>query len=287
MPVSHGFTVTKNLTGTPAYNSWSEFQHDSTLLSQSDLVHAIAEHIMDNWFGGTPATLKAWQDKLSGTPHADAAIQQHLSDIVQSNLRLPGDPPILVKKGPRKGLENLDHLEGLVAEHLWHMCAAESALGAAPRFLGDLGFRVHDKGPDGFVIVDSAGRLEYRLWEVKKNSTSLPATATVTGAAQQLHLRATDYLQEIAQLNRHNADPQLKSLFQQLVYFWGQQSPEANAGIAVVTTRPSGATTPFTHFGSTYLSGFKGTNPMQGLLVNMNDLSRLATDVRQEIWNGL
>lgn len=287
MPIKHGFHITNHSSGSPAYNTWSEFQHQNALLSYNDLVHAIADHIMDNWFGGTPSALMAWRNQVNGVPHADPFTQKLLSDIIHSNLRLPGDRPVLVKTGPRKGQENLDHLEGLVAEHLWHMCAAESALGAPPRFLGDLGFRVHDKGPDGFIIVDAAGRLEFRLWEVKKNSTALSSAATVTGAAAQLERRATDYLQEIAQLNRHNPDLALKTLFERLVYHWGQQSAEANAGIAVVTTRPSGTSRPFTTFGSTYLSGFKGRNPMQGLLVNMNNLTGLAIDVRQVIWNGL
>lgn len=287
MPISHGFTQTHRSTGTPSHNVWSEFQHDPALLSRADLSLAVATYIMDNWFGGMPDYFAAWQAKVRGHTHTDAHIQQHLNDMIQSNLRLPTDPPLLIVKGPLAGQENLDHLEGLVAEHLWHMCASEAALCPAPRFLGDLGFRVHDKGPDGFVIVDAQGTLEFRLWEIKKNSTPQSARSTVDGAADQLQRRAPDYLQEIAALNRHHPDATLTPVFQNLVRHWSQQSPAANVGIAVVTSRPAGTAVPFANFGSLYLSGFKGSTPMQGLLMNMNDLRTFALEVRQVIWNGL
>lgn len=288
MLITPGFTQgTKTATGTPPHNVWMIFEHDVTLLTQADLAMAIADHMMDNWFGGTPDYLTAWRAKLQGTPHADLHIQQHLSDVVQSNLRLPGDPPVLLTAGALEGDEDLTHLEGAVGEHLWHMCAAEATLSPAPHYQSDLGYRSHDKGPDGFIIVTRNGQLEFHLWEVKKNSTPNSAKSTVDGAGHQLQLRAPDYLQEIAALNRFHPDLRLKPVFQNLPRYWSQRTPQANVGVAVVTSRPPGASAPFADLGSAYLSGFHSHQGVQGLLVNTHDLRTLATAVRQVIWNGL
>lgn len=288
MPIRPGFKNLSNSTsGSPPHNLVVVFEHDTAALSHVTLAAAVADHMMDNWFGGTPDCLAAWRAKLQGTPHTDPFIQQQLSDVVGSNLRLPTDPYLKIKKGKLKGQENLEHLEGAVGEHLWHMITAEGALSPQPEYQFDLGYRSHDKGPDGFIIVKQNGKLEFHLWEIKKNSTGGSSKSTVDGAAAQLDRRAPDYLQEIAAINRNHPDPALHPIFQNLPRHWAQRDPEANVGVAVVTSRPPRSSTPFADVGLTSLLRFPRHQAVQGVLMNTHDLRTLALAVRQVIWNGL
>ena len=179
------------------------------------LAESIAEHMMLTLFGGTPVIIDAWRAKrLHGTPHPTAGITAQLEDILGRQIGLPAGPPRALNpsRGRYAGLEKLDHLEGFVAEHLWHLATHHQVHSASHVRLHGVSFRVTDSGADGFVIYEPVpGAYMYRLWEIKKNSSGTNPRPTAVKACDQLTNNATYYLQEISKVGEHEADVRVKA----------------------------------------------------------------------------
>jgi len=291
MPVRRAFVITPQTTGSPVVNSWKTLTLDPVRVPRLELAESIAEHMMRTLFGGTPVIVTAWQNKrLHGIPHPDQVITDQLEDILERQIGLPGRPPRSVNpnNGRYAGLEKLDHLEGFVAEHLWHLATDHHVYGGPYHRVHPISFRVTDSGADGFVIFEpTPGQLHYRLWEIKKNSTGRNPRPTAVDACEQLTKNATYYLQEISKVGEHESSPALKTFYSQIVFHWRQQQPEANAGVALVVDQGRAGGNPFDILGSSHLAALAGQDRLHGLQIEVQDVRALAEDVRRVMWNGL
>ncbi|AXH00911.1 hypothetical protein DVJ83_17530 (plasmid) [Deinococcus wulumuqiensis] len=291
MPVRRAFRITPSFTGHPvAVNSWKTLTLDQAVVPRVELAESVAEHMMATLFGGTPAIIIAWRNKrLHGTAHPDPAITAQLADIVSRQIRLPAQPiKALNPNGRYRGQEKLDHLEGFVAEHLWHLATHYHVHSDPHVHLLPVSFRVTDSGSDGFAIYEpSAGQYQYRLWEIKKNSTGRDPRPTAVKACDQLTSNATYYLQEISKRGEHEPDPDLKAFYSEIVFHWRGNTGEANAGVALVVDQGTVGRNPFNMLGTTSLQGLAGADRLHGLLVEVDDVRAFAEEVRQVIWSGL
>lgn len=291
MPVRRAFRIISSSTGHPvAVNSWKTLTLAPAVVPRVELAASIAEHMMATLFGGTPEIIEAWRNKrLHGTPHPNPAITAQLEDIVSRQIRLPTQPiHTLNPNGRYGGQEKLDHLEGFVAEHLWHLATQHNVHSAPHVHLLPVSFRVTDSGSDGFAIYEpQPSQYQYRLWEIKKNSTGRNPRPTAVKACEQLTSNATYYLQEISKRGEHEPDPGLKAFYSKIVFHWRGNTDEANAGVALVVDRGVMGRNPFDMLGTTALPGLAGEDRLHGLLVEVEDVRAFAEEVRQVIWSGL
>ena len=292
MPVRRAFDITSQTTVTPiVVNSWQTLTLNPIRVPCLELAESIAEHMMLTLFGGTPVIMTAWKDKrLRGIPHPDQAITDQLEDILERQIGLPGRTPRAINpnQGRYAGQEKLDHLEGFVAEHLWHLATTHQIYGGPYHRVNPISFRVTDSGADGFVIFEpTPGQYHYRLWEIKKNSTGRNPRPTAVDACVQLAKNATYYLQELSKVGEHESDATLKTFYSNIVFHWRRQHPEANAGVALVVDQGRAGRNPFDMLGSVHLTALAGQDRLHGLQIEVQDVRKLAEDVRTVIWSGL
>ncbi|MFC3833007.1 MULTISPECIES: hypothetical protein [Deinococcus] len=285
------FHITPQTTGLPAVNSWKTLTLDPATVPRPVLAESIAEHMMLTLFGGTPVIIDAWRAKrLHGTPHPTAGITAQLEDILGRPIGLPAGPPRALNpnRGRYAGLEKLDHLEGFVAEHLWHLATHHQVHSAPHVRLHGVSFRVTDSGADGFVIYEPVpGAYTYRLWEIKKNSSGTNPRPTAVKACDQLTNNATYYLQEISKVGEHEADMNVKAFYSNIVFHWRGATPEANAGVALIVDQGAPGANPFDMLGTSALTGLAGADRLHGLQIEVLEVRRFAEEVRQVLWNGL
>lgn len=282
MPIYHAFCIslpnkTKNNKG-KVINSWKRLTLDK--VSWDDLAKLVAQHIMKTLFGGNQKILDAWENKCTHNhSHSEQNITDQLNDVLSRQIGIPSDQEIEKKS---------NSLEGFVAEHLWHLTTLHHIYDIPHVYLHDIDFRVTSPGADGFVIYkNTEGGYYYRLWEVKKNNRDEDHTGTSKDACEQLDYQATCYLQEISKLGEHHSNTSLKDFYSEIMFHWRNASPEANAGIALIFKKQPPQAKPFNILGSEYLSKLAGEHRLNGLLIELGDVSEFAKKVRQEIWNGL
>ena len=176
---------------------------------------------------------------------------------------------------------NQDHLEGLVAEHLWHMAQTFLPADVPIVYLSRPKFDPTAPGADGLVVFGSTA-LRFRLWEIKKAGAQL--ASTISKAYRQLSTEGDVYLAQLTGIAQEQGRPELLPFFSQLVDLWLDGSPEAAAGVAVAISAA-----PTNCFGTmpTRLGNLGGAVPHRGLVVAIDDYPEFCRTVRTTLWLGL
>jgi hypothetical protein len=181
-----------------------------------------------------------------------------------------------------------DHLEGHVAELLWHLLTQEAVReGLKLRNAEGPSFSVTETGGDGLAIWQSAdGDLMFRLWEIKKDTSAGHLSRTISRACRQLNRRSEEYLAKYASVGSRQYEGRLGSFYGRLLDLWVDDSPVAGAGVSVATSR---AKAPVRRSFGTLVSTFPekaGDGRLEGLIVAIADFRDFAALVRSYVWIG-
>jgi hypothetical protein len=183
---------------------------------------------------------------------------------------------------------NTDHIEGFVAEHLWHALVADDATAEGVVHLEPPSFRPTSPGGDGLVIhAFTDGGFSFRLWELKKCTGQQGVSGTISAAYTQLETSAARYLAEYTAVGQRLNNPELAQFFSQIVELWLRFDARASAGIAVHTSvinLPSGQC--FSTFGTRFPQ-FTDPVRLRGIVTAVEDFSFFAERVRDAIWAGV
>ncbi len=274
VPTAFASTTTNKRT-----HRWSRHTHDLSACATEQLAAWVAEAIMACQCRGCPQHLVAWQSRAAGAPPHRAAVGEALRAFVQPILGLPDGSATVTP----------DHLEGLVAEHLWHGLVEACPGGEPVVFVEPPSFSVTSPGGDGLVIHRLAdGSLRFRVWEVKKATGGSPVSATVTEAYGQLKARAAIYLAQYSATGEgRHAGAEFADFYGSLVDLWLGAEPGAAAGVSVTTSTSQVPATCFTTLGTTQFGQFAAPNRLRGMLTALEDFPAFARLVREKVWSGL
>lgn len=235
----------------------------------------LAVHIAAIRCGNTPQYFNAWITRwLGGPPHDDA-----LRECLEAFL---GSESIGTSGAPASS----DHLEGFVAEHIWHALTLEGATGfVGPLRVDGPDWSVTDSGGDGLSIHRVSGDLVFRLWESKAHATDGEVRDVVNGACRQLTSRALRYLARFSLVGQALDDAELRLFYGMLVEHWRSSSDKAGSGVSVTTTGTAVLADSFANFHNYW--DFAQAEQRQGLLIVIDDYASFAKDVREQLWKGL
>lgn len=233
---------------------------------QEPLATLLAASIVEHRLEGAPQHIASWLRVHNGggayEATAAAALRAFLAPFA------PGT--------------NEDHLQGTVAEYLWHaVSVADDSEGPLLRIIGpklDPG----STGGDG-LTVRGRGDPSFTLWEIKKHIGS-SLSDVIARAGSQLADNAPRYLTQYASYAQLTNDPELARRFATIVEAWIEGLAHVRAGVAVTTHTSrdrcfQGLRRQFEHL--------TGTDPCSGLLVVLDDLPRFARRVAEVLWIGL
>jgi hypothetical protein len=230
----------------------------------------LANHVAGLRLGATPHYLDAWQACSEGTRAYTARERAYIRAALRPGLGTPDDPT------------SEDHLQGLIAEHLWHLLQTEGPPDAPVQHLTVPKFHPTGPGPDGLVVFGDP-ELAFRLWEVKK-STGTSISSTVSSAYRQVNASGLEYLAQLTGIGQEVPNEALKAVFAQLPDLWLDGSDRANVGILIAASvRP---TTCFTTLASS-ISNLRGPNAHRGVVISAGDFQGLALAVRTRLWAHL
>ena len=234
----------------------------------------IASHIAWHRCDGAPQYFEAWNQRYHGGPlHSDELLDLLVAFLASESIGTRTDPAPDV------------HLEGFVAEHIWHLLTLEDALavGELVRIDGP-DWSVTDGGGDGLAVhrVDSA--LVFRLWESKAHTGDGTVREVVNGACRQLDSRALRYLARFSKIGQRLADEELKRFYGSLPQLWWEGSRAAGGGVSV-STKSVAVADCFDNL-HTYWP-FSSNDQRLGLVVVIDDYAAFAKLVREHLWKGL
>jgi hypothetical protein len=234
----------------------------------------VATHIARVRCGGAPQYFDAWLARHGGGP-------PHPPDLLECLVAMVGSESIGL---PPDGASDL-HVEGFVAEHIWHLLTVENALtfGVPVRVDGP-DWSVTDAGGDGLAIYRSNGTLVFRLWESKAHTAEGTVREVVNGACRQVDSNALRYLARFSKVGQGLGDPELQQFYGRLLELWRAAGREAGGGISVATASDATADC-FGNYPNYWAFGHD--DQRQGLVVTIEDYAAFAKQVRQELWNGL
>jgi hypothetical protein len=242
--------------------------------SRSSAALLVATHIARHRCGGAAQYFDAWLARHGGgSPHPPDLRDCLMALIASDSI---GPPP----NGGRD-----EHLEGFVAEHVWHLLTMENALtfGDPVRVDGP-DWSVTDSGGDGLAIYRSNGILVFRLWESKAHTGDGAVRDVVNGACRQVDSKALSYLARFSKVGQNLSDPELQQFYGRLLEMWRAAAREAGGGISVATASDSIGDC-FGNYPNYW--AFTNDDQRQGLVVTIEDYLAFAKQVRQELWNGL
>jgi hypothetical protein len=234
----------------------------------------VATHIARERCGGAPQYFDAWLARHGGGPPHPPDLRECLVAMVASeSIGLPPDG------GSDK------HIEGFVAEHIWHLLTIENALtfGVPVRVDGP-DWSVTDSGGDGLAVYRSNGTLVFRLRESKAHTADGTVREVVNGACRQVGSHALRYLARFSKVGQGLGDPELQQFYGRLLELWRDSAREAGGGISVATASDATADC-FGNYPNYWAFGHD--DQRQGLVVTIEDYAAFAKQVRQELWNGL
>lgn len=242
--------------------------------SRADAALLVATHIARERCGGAPQYFDAWLTRHDGgPPHSPELLDCLLAMVASESIGKP----------PDGGSD--EHIQGFVAEHIWHLLTMENALtfGDPVRVDGP-DWSVTDSGGDGLAIYRSNGTLVFRLWESKAHTSAGTVRDVVNGACRQVDSNALRYLARFSKVGQGLPDPELQNFYGRLLELWRAAAREAGGGISVATA--SNATKD--SFGSypNYWA-FGHDDQRQGLVVTIEKYDDFAKQVRRELWKGL
>jgi len=234
----------------------------------------VAAHIAWVRCGGAHQYFDAWQARHDeGPPHPPELLDCLVAFVASESIGTRAEPA------------RHEHLQGFVAEHIWHLLTTENALmfGIPVRIDGP-DWSVTDSGGDGLAVYRPDGSLVFRLWESKAHTGGGTVRDVVNGACRQVDSKALRYLARFSKVGQSLDDPELQQFYGRLPELWRQAAREAGAGISVATASEAFSDC----FGNcpTYWQ-FTHDDQRQGIVVKIEDYATFATLVREELWKGL
>ncbi|MQA24499.1 MAG: hypothetical protein GEU94_03320 [Micromonosporaceae bacterium] len=251
---------------------WAEIRLPAANRASAALL--VATHIARERCGGAPQYFGAWLARHGvGSPHLPELRDCLVAMVASESIGTPDGPA------------NDEHLEGFVAEHIWHLLTIEDALtiGAPVRVDGP-DWSVTDSGGDGLVIYRPDGTLIFRLWETKAHTGDGAVRDVVNGACRQLDSKALRYLARFSKVGQGLNDPDLRTFYGRLLELWRAASREAGGGVSV-TTAADVIDNCFGNYPNYW--AFTHDDQRQGLVVAIENYAAFAKQVRKELWNGL
>jgi hypothetical protein len=234
----------------------------------------VATHIARERCGGAPQYFDAWLARHGGAaPHLPELLECLVAMVASESIGMPPD-----------GAPDV-HIEGFVAEHIWHLLTLENALtfGNPVRVDGP-DWSVTDSGGDGLAIYRTNGALVFRLWESKAHTSDGPVRDVVNGACRQVDSNALRYLARFSKVGQGLSDPELQEFYGSLLELWRAAARAAGGGISVATASDATADC-FGNYRNYW--AFDHDDQRQGLAVTIEDYAAFAKQVRQELWKGL
>lgn len=276
MPIGPYFETVEQLR--PRY-TWTTHRYVQARIARQDLALELARDIVQSRCVATPARFAAWERRRSGGPAHTPPDLAALLAFLKPGFGIPGqNSPVPTS-----------HLEGLVAECLWHNLTRELASQGRMRWVQPLKLRATHAGGDGLTVHDESGEsLLFRLWEIKKATGNHGVSRTVSTAYAQLKSRALEYLAEVSLIGEteHRNDPPMRQLFAQMVDLWIAGSPVAAAGVAVATSTSKIPRRCFSTFPG-HFPQFASPRRLEGILLAVDDFGAFAREVQEAIWKGL
>lgn len=234
----------------------------------------VALHIAWIRCGGAPQYLNAWLDRYQGGP-------THDPDLLACLVAFLGSESIGTPAEPAKDV----HLEGFVAEHVWHLLTLENALGVGyPVRVDGPDWSVTDSGGDGLVVYRYDGAYAFRLWESKAHTGAGAVRDVVNGACRQIDSKALRYLARFSKVGQSIEDPDLQRFYGRMPEMWRNADRDAGGGISVAT---ASAAIEDCFGGFANYWAFTRGDQRQGLVVVIDDFSTFAKAVREQVWKGL
>jgi hypothetical protein len=160
--------------------------------------------------GGAPQYISPWLDRYQGGPPHDPDLLACLEAFLGSgSIGTPTEPAKEV------------HLEGFVAEHVWHLLILENALSFGwPVRVDGPDWSVTDSGGDGLAVYRSGGALVFRLWESKAHTGAGLVRDVVNGACRQVGSNALRYLARFSKVGQCLEDTELQIFYGRLPELW-------------------------------------------------------------------
>lgn len=235
----------------------------------------VAIHIARLRCGNTPALFEAWLDRLASGPDHSAEIGDVLvAHVASESIGTPGKPATSI------------HLEGFVAEHMWHAitCEIAGSLGLPVR-VEEPSWSVTDSGGDGLAVFEADPGYAFRLWESKAHTSEEPVRGTVNGACRQLSTNAMRYLARYSKVGQELADRDLASFYGRMTEMWRHADPCGGAGVSICAHGDADWAGLFD--GLPRYWGFGDQSQREGLLALIDDYPGFAARVREYLWKGL
>lgn len=193
-------------------------------LPERDIAVRVAIEIARARLGKHPDKFFEWIRRLQGHAGLDEQLLGRAQAVLNINLGTPD--------GPRPD----SHMCGLVAETLLGHFLQETDRGDGlpVRFEGH-DWSVTDPGGDCLAIYPPKGKWNFVLWESKVIYGATSTARTVaSGAAEQLHERAAEYLGRFAAVaSRLELGPDLHDFLLKLPDLWLDDAPTKAAGIGL------------------------------------------------------
>lgn len=234
--------------------------------NRASAVLLVATHMARQRCGGAPQYFDAWLARHGGgPPHPPDLLDCLIAMVASESIGLPPD-----------GASD-QHLEGFVAEHIWHLLTTENALtfGVPVRVDGP-DWSVTDSGGDGLAIYRSNGTLGFRLWESKAHTADGTVRDVVNGACRQVDSNALRYLARFSKVGQALGDPELQKFYGSLLELWRAAAREAGGGISVATASDATGDC-FGNYPNYWAFGHD--DQRQGLVVTIEDYAAFAKQV--------
>ena len=236
----------------------------------------VAEELMRTRFARATHHYTLWRRAATSDRRLSDTSKKKIEPFVHTAFGLPSEPV------------SEDHAQGLVAEYVWYLLAKDlPGTGRSIRHLEQPSFHVTSPGGDGLVTYEvSDGTLIFRLWEIKKHTSSKGISGTVTRACKQLSTKGAAYLAQYVALAPVSDRP-VAELYSRLVDLWIDAEPQAGVGVAVGTSRsqvPQHGC--FSNMQSHFPTLSRG-DQLEGLVAGIADFPEFARLVRKFVWNAL
>jgi hypothetical protein len=209
---------------------------------------------------GKSPVLDRWRTRRDGGAPSTGAQLEAVKAFVSIGFGLPDAP------------KPADHVQGHVAELLWHRVVAERT-----------------SCRDGRTLVEAPPiTLVFRLWEIKKHDADARISKTINRAAKQLRKRGHHYLAKLAGPATLTAEGALGELYDGMVDLWFERSARAGVGVSVGASlehRPRNSNT-FRSLG-TQFPEFVAAGQTESIVIALPDFPEFASKVKEIVWSGL
>lgn len=234
----------------------------------------VAVQIAADRCGGAPQYFDAWRRRYeSGPPHAPEFLECLQVFVASESIGTRAQPAAAV------------HLNGFVAEHIWHLLTLENAVGFETLLRVDgPDWSVTDSGGDGLAVYRAGHSLVFRLWESKAHVGEGSVRDVVNGACNQVSSNALRYLARFSKIGQALDDAELRAFYGRMPELWKAQAREAGGGISVSTASADDED----YFGSfSNYWKFAHNDQRQGLVIIIDKYADFAKCVREQLWKGL